>query len=152
MPRESYVWREGRMIPKFEAMVADYRSNEKNISELPCPGIIGDNVEYKSTIDGRMITGRRQHREHLRENGYIEMGNESPSHIKKPPLHAPGEIKKAVKDAIDQSRAGYIPPDTAPVGSKDDEGKTIEAPEVGSIEIDGVPENGTMIRTDARDK
>lgn len=150
MARESYVYREGKLIPKFEAMVADYQSIAKNVSELPSPGIIGDNVEYRSTIDGRMITGRRQHREHLKENGYIEMGNESPSHVKKPPLHSPGEVKRAVKDAIDQVRAGYVPPDGT-VGTRDEDGKVIEAPQVGGIKLKEVPKNGAYIRTDARD-
>lgn len=32
---------------------------------------------YKSMIDGRMITDRGEHRRHLKNNGCVEVGNES---------------------------------------------------------------------------
>lgn len=38
--------------------------------------VMGDIQPYKSMITGEMITGRRQHREHLRQHGCIEVGNE----------------------------------------------------------------------------
>lgn len=38
--------------------------------------VIGDIQPYKSMITGEMIQGRRQHREHLRQHGCIEVGNE----------------------------------------------------------------------------
>lgn len=31
---------------------------------------------YKSMVDGSMIEGRRQHRDHLRQHNCIEIGNE----------------------------------------------------------------------------
>lgn len=38
--------------------------------------IMPDIQPYKSTIDGSLITSRSHHREHLREHGCIEVGNE----------------------------------------------------------------------------
>lgn len=40
------------------------------------PTIIPDIKPYRSMIDGSIIEGRRQHREHLQANGCIEVGNE----------------------------------------------------------------------------
>jgi len=38
--------------------------------------VMGDIQPYRSMITGEQITGRRQHREHLRQHGCIEVGNE----------------------------------------------------------------------------
>jgi len=38
--------------------------------------VMGDIQPYKSMVTGEMIMGRRQHREHLRQHGCIEVGNE----------------------------------------------------------------------------
>lgn len=40
------------------------------------PFILDDIKPYRSMITGEMIMGRRQHREHLRQHGCIEVGNE----------------------------------------------------------------------------
>ena len=42
----------------------------------PSHYIMPDIQPYKSMADGSMITGRRQHREHLRQHNCIEIGNE----------------------------------------------------------------------------
>lgn len=52
-------------------------------SDLPCPFISPDRVEYKSTITGEPITSRRQHREHLKRHGYVEIGSDQPKLISK---------------------------------------------------------------------
>jgi hypothetical protein len=39
------------------------------------PYVISD-IEYRSVITREMITSRSQHREHLRQHGCIEVGNE----------------------------------------------------------------------------
>lgn len=40
------------------------------------PMILPDIQPYQSMKTGEMIMGRRQHREHLRQHGLIEIGNE----------------------------------------------------------------------------
>lgn len=38
--------------------------------------VMPDIQPYQSMVTGEMIQGRRQHREHLRQHGVIEVGNE----------------------------------------------------------------------------
>lgn len=40
--------------------------------------VIQDIEPYKSPLDGSVISSRSRHREHMREHGVIEMGNEYP--------------------------------------------------------------------------
>jgi|SRR6478752_6327879 len=40
------------------------------------PAVLADINPYRSMATGEMITGRRQHREHLKNHGLIEVGNE----------------------------------------------------------------------------
>lgn len=47
------------------------------------PQVIKDIEPYKSMITGETITGRRQHRDHLRAHGCVELGNET-SFLRKP--------------------------------------------------------------------
>jgi len=56
-------------------------------------GIIPEIQPYRSQIDGSMITSRTQHRNHLKNNGCIEVGNEKQTQ-RKP------EEPKGLKDAI----------------------------------------------------
>lgn len=41
------------------------------------PMVMGDIQPYQSMIDGSTIQSRSQHREHLRQHGCIEIGNET---------------------------------------------------------------------------
>jgi len=54
------------------------------------PYIMSDLREYPSIVTGEMITSRSQHREHLRQHGCIEVGNEMPrvSREPLPPIRA----------------------------------------------------------------
>ncbi len=45
------------------------------------PMVMPDIKPYKSMIDGREITSRSAHREHLKNHGCIEIGNEIPKTI-----------------------------------------------------------------------
>lgn len=40
------------------------------------PFVMGELAPYRSMITGEMIDGRRSHREHLKQHGCIEVGNE----------------------------------------------------------------------------
>jgi hypothetical protein len=42
--------------------------------------VIKDLEPYRNVIDGKVIGGRRQHRDFLRANGCIEVGSEQPKH------------------------------------------------------------------------
>ena len=57
-----------KLIPRDE-----YYSGDSTIN---APYIMGDIPPYKSMITGEQISGRAQHRAHLRQHGCIEVGNE----------------------------------------------------------------------------
>lgn len=57
------------------------------------PFVMPDIKPYKSMVDGSMIQGRRQHREHLRQHGCIEVGNERLT-PKKPTAPSRDEIRR----------------------------------------------------------
>lgn len=65
--------------------------------------IVKDIDPYKSVITGEVIGGRRQHREHLKSHGCIEVGNErgkqfQPSYV--------GGLGQDIKRAMEKQRAG----------------------------------------------
>jgi len=60
------------------------------------PDILPDIHPYRSMIDGRMITSRSQHREHLRAHGCVEVGNDSSLQKQKPPLASPSGVKEMI--------------------------------------------------------
>jgi hypothetical protein len=71
MARKSYVQimdenGKYKLIPKEEYVCPEKRT----------AFFLGDIKPYKSTITGEMITSRSKHREHLRQHGCIEVGNE----------------------------------------------------------------------------
>lgn len=71
--------------------------------------VIPDIQPYQSMVDGRMIGGRRQHREHLRAHQLIEVGNET-KYLKPtgapPPPGLKETIIREVHRAKDAQRAG----------------------------------------------
>ena len=64
--RKTYVMVNGELVEK-------HKTNEV----INAPMIMGDIAPYQSMIDGSMIQSRSRHREHLKDNGCIEVGNES---------------------------------------------------------------------------
>lgn len=80
-----------------EAWKAKLALDERMVNQgdkiRPNFGIIPEIQPYRSQIDGSMITSRKQHRNHLKDNGCIEVGNEK-QQPKKP------EPPKGLRDAI----------------------------------------------------
>lgn len=62
--------------------------------------VIPDIKPYQSMIDGTMITSRSQHREHLKANGCVEVGNEA--------MKIAAQAFKNLPDAAAQSRRELI--------------------------------------------
>ncbi len=73
--RGSFIWdsEQGKMVDKNEY----YSSHAKADSHM----VLGDINAYQSMVDGSMIEGRKQHREHLKKHGLMEVGNET-KHLK----------------------------------------------------------------------
>lgn len=90
-----------------------YRSVAKMNDDLPnccgaemkrkiCkPYVMSDLQPYRSMIDGTMIESRSKHREHLKDHGMIELGNEKPA----PPRRT--EVKDDIKKDLHEVFAGY---------------------------------------------
>lgn len=51
-------------------------------STASATGVISDIEPYRSVVDGSVIGGRRQHRDHLRAHRKIEVGNEYNKYLK----------------------------------------------------------------------
>lgn len=66
---------------------------------------IPDIEPYKSVVDGSIITGRKQHRDHLRAHGKIEVGNEYVKHLNDPqPRQLQGDfnVRPQLREAINK--------------------------------------------------
>ena len=65
------------------------------------PLVMKDIAPYKSMIDGREITSRSRHREHLRAHDCIEIGNET-KYLKPKPITSPPGLKDEIIRATNQ--------------------------------------------------
>ncbi len=68
-------------------------------SSLSAPMVIRDIEPYRSMITGERIAGRRQHRDHLRAHGCIEVGNDT-SHMKSKPEPVKSSRKKLLHQML----------------------------------------------------
>lgn len=90
-----YYWVKGRgFVPEDEF--------ERPVPKGPY--VRGDVQPYRSMQTGEMIEGRAQHRQHLREHGLIEVGNEPVENLMKPREipDVPGR-PEAIKQALEQA-------------------------------------------------
>lgn len=143
--RGSWVTRNGELVPKHLARAIDIKESMSKRSAHPAPMVMSDIQEYKSMIDGSIITSRSQHREHLRQHGCEEVGNETlPTARDQAP--AKGEIAQEIKTAIEQLEAGYIDPDLGP--THDSDGNPIVDPDMEPIVLSADTKNGDVIRSD----
>ena len=67
--------------------------------------IMPDIKPYQSMIDGREITSRSKHREHLRAHNCVEIGNDSSLSKKPKPLQSPPGLKEKIIRAVNQAEA-----------------------------------------------
>jgi hypothetical protein len=86
--RGKFVWddKQRKFVPADE-----YYANR---AEADAPFIQPDIQPYQSMATGEMIGGRRQHREHLKANGLIEVGNETKYLDPKPRPQVPDHARK----------------------------------------------------------
>lgn len=64
--------------------------------------VIGDIEPYQSVVTKEVIGGRRQHREHLRQHGLIERGNERMAPRKRIEPEGVGESIKTAMQKLGQ--------------------------------------------------
>jgi len=89
--RRRYIQRDGVLIE----VSLDY------VPEPRAPMTMPDIKPYKSMIDGREITSRSRHREHLRAHNCIEIGNET-KHLQPKPITSPPGLKDAIIRATNE--------------------------------------------------
>lgn len=117
-------------------------------SDLPCPFISLDRVEYKSMATGEMITSNRQHREHLKRNDLIEVGNESTESMarmksavaKERAAAEKAERKKDLMEALKMHEQGFR---NAPLQTAESVG--ITAPFSGTVRANAPVESSLVV-------
>ena len=72
--RQKYIYsdQEGKLLPADEYYQKYGPNTRGGVSWQVMPDI----SPYQSIIDGREITSRNKHRQHLKDNGCVEIGNE----------------------------------------------------------------------------
>jgi hypothetical protein len=79
----------------WQEVSADYIPSPSNQGVMVMP----DLTPYIN-VHGQPVEGRRQHREFLRQHGYIEVGNEKPKPFK--PDFKPRDLRGSLNAAWDQ--------------------------------------------------
>lgn len=107
MIRGTWVWDAASrcMVPKDEWLS---RRPDPARSSLPSPMFVRDCIEMQSMVDGKVYTSKAAYRKHLRQKGYIEVGNEYLRNEPKTP--EPKIDRKAIRNAVGKSlnRVGII--------------------------------------------
>lgn len=74
-------------------------------SDLPCPRLTSDVMEpVQSQVDGQMYDSKSAIRQHYRESGVIEVGND-PARLK--PFQKPKVDRAGVKASVEKARARF---------------------------------------------
>tara|TARA_R110000868_G_scaffold329015_1_gene589820 strand:- start:753 stop:1073 length:321 start_codon:yes stop_codon:yes gene_type:complete len=83
--KRTYIYVNGELVEK---------GSKEHYDSLG-PTVMPDIAPYKSMIDGSMITSRSVHRDHLRQHGCIEVGNERMETKLPPPKDTRREVMQA---------------------------------------------------------
>lgn len=99
MPRQRYI----QDPVTFELIPADEYTARR---EPATPFVMADIQPYRSMQTGEMITSRSRHREHLRQHGLVEIGNEiSAAMQKQKPRDNREERRRMIAEVL--SSRGY---------------------------------------------
>jgi hypothetical protein len=89
------IYANGHPIAIYENDVLVYSAAEFQQESKDLHHIMPDIKPYISMIDGREITSRSRHREHLRANGCIEIGDQT-KYLKPKPVTTPPGLKETL--------------------------------------------------------
>ncbi len=84
-----------RPISQYDDM--PHHCGEKMQRGVCAPAVIADIQPYRSMATGEFVGGRRQHRDHLKRHGLIEVGNEKLENKRPPP---PPDLKADIASAV----------------------------------------------------
>lgn len=85
--RRRYVMRNGELVEVSLDYVSEPRSEFH---------IMPDIRPYRSMADGSIVSSRSKHREMLKRNGMVEVGNDSSLYRKPKPIESPPGLKEAL--------------------------------------------------------
>lgn len=91
MTRRRWVQIDGELIPADEVTAQQERG----------PMVIPDIQPYKSMMTGEYITSRSRHREHLKQHGVVEVGNET-KYLQPAPKQLPPGLKQRIAEIVYQ--------------------------------------------------
>ena len=94
--RSRYVYRNGEVIYAIEDGVVTVDKRDGEASNVRSFQVMPDIQPYRSMIDGTMINSRSAHREHLRDHGCVEIGNDSSLKARPKPLQSPPGLKDEI--------------------------------------------------------
>jgi hypothetical protein len=108
--RYKAVYRDGKLLAEYENGVCVYVAEHARAakSDLPMPMVMRDIGEYRSPLDGAMITSRSQHRDHMRAHDVVEVGNEPIGKISTAQAPTTGvdyDLGKALKHRLEEVKA-----------------------------------------------
>lgn len=110
--RYKAVFKDGKLFAEYENGELTYLSDEYRApkrSDHAMPMIMRDIGEYRSPLDGAMITSRSQHRDHMRAHDVVEVGNEKIGAMQAAAeRYSPSvdrELGEAIKRRVDEVQA-----------------------------------------------
>lgn len=114
MPRSRSVWKDGQLFAEYvngelTYLNPNYRPPARS-DTVKMPHVMRDIGEYKSPIDGEMITSRSAHRDHLKRHDVIEVGNErmpTPTETPRRTREVGEAIKRHVEQVAEMPQAAY---------------------------------------------
>jgi len=96
--KKTYIYVNGELVEK----------GSKEHYESLGPMVMPDISPYKSMIDGSMIMSRSVHRDHLRQHGCIEVGNEKMETKLPPPIDTRKEVMRQQLANMTHKQANQI--------------------------------------------
>lgn len=113
MSRQSWVYRDGELIPKHEAPPLIPRGSRSSAVAAPyitCDGLGLHGV--RSMADGKFYDSKSTMRRHYKQAGVREIGNEVNAHLKDIQDRRPQKPKVTpeFRQAFDMVKQGYKPP------------------------------------------
>ena len=77
--RRRWIYKGGQAVAEYDSNGLVWAKPEYYQPDTPkdVHQVMPDIAPYQSMIDGTMITSRSQHREHLKQHGCTEVGNET---------------------------------------------------------------------------
>lgn len=115
--RGSWVYRDGKLVPKQKARTSDVRRAGRKRSDLASPSVMSDIGEHRNMVTGEMVSSRSRHREILREHGLVEYGNEQAPMKDKTSFTS--TVKEDLKESIEMLKSGHKPEEAGPDISND---------------------------------